>query len=147
MSDSTIPLLVRIENSDPSKALNFEIFFDNQSIFRSDHISEPVDFTYLINDETESDHVLEFVMTSKTQDFTVVDDQGNIVSDAMLSVKKIQIDEVDLFQLFTEKSVYRHSFNGTQPEFDDQFFGDMGCNGRIKFQFSTPFYIWLLENM
>ena len=37
--------------------------------------------------------------------------------------------------------------NGTQPEIADNFFGIAGCNGTISFRFSTPIYLWLLENM
>jgi hypothetical protein len=29
----------------------------------------------------------------------------------------------------------------------DKFYGSMGCNGTITFEFNTPFYLWLLENM
>ena len=147
MSDSTIPFKIRFENTDPTKPLNFEILLDNVRIFYSDHVSEPVDFTYDINDEVETDHVLEFVMTSKTVDHTKIDDQGNIVSDAMLGIKLIEFDEIDIFKTFTENSEYTHDFNGTQPTITEKFYGDMGCNGRVKFKFSTPFYLWLLENM
>ena len=147
MNNTTIPLRISFESTDVTKALDFEILLDNNRIYHSTHVSGPVDFEYNINDDTETEHVLEFVMTSKTSDFTKVDEQGNIVSDAMLSVTKISMDDVDIFQLFIERSVYTHSFNGTQSEFDDQFFGHMGCNGRIKFTFATPFYLWLLENM
>ena len=147
MSDTTIPFKISVENTDPSKLLNFEILLDNTRIFYSDHINEPVVFSCNINDEIETEHVLEFVMTSKTSDCTQIDDQGNIVSDAMLSVKTIEFDEIDIFKTFTENSVYTHDFNGTQPEIQEKFYGDMGCNGRVTFKFTTPFYLWLLENM
>jgi hypothetical protein len=49
--------------------------------------------------------------------------------------------------LFSEKCVYTHNFNDTQPEIQDTFHGIAGCNGTISLQFNTPVYLWLLENM
>jgi hypothetical protein len=147
MSDCNISLRIKIENTDPSKKLNFEILLDNTRIFYSDHIIDPVDFSYKLNDDAETNHILEFVMTSKTSDCTQIDSQGNIVSDAMLSVKFIEFDEIDIFNTFTEISVYKHNFNGTKPAVQEKFYGNIGCNGRVEFKFSTPFYLWLLENM
>jgi hypothetical protein len=54
---------------------------------------------------------------------------------------------LDVNQLFLDKCVYTHNFNGTRPEITDTFFGIAGCNGTISFSFSTPIYLWLLENM
>ena len=147
MSSSAIPFKIKIENTDPSKKLNFEILLDNSRIFYSDHVVEPLEFSCNLNDEIETEHVLEFVMTSKISDHTQIDDQGKIVSDAMLSVKSIELDEIDIFTTFAESSVYVHDFNGTKTEVQEKFYGNMGCNGRVIFKFSSPFYLWLLENM
>lgn len=147
MSDNKIPLRIKIENTNPLAPLDFEILLDNTRIFYSDHINEAVDFEYQINDEVETDHVLEFVMTSKTAELTKIDESGNIVSDAMLAIKLIEFDNIDIFQTFTETSVYKHNFNGTKTEVQEKFYGNMGCNGRVIFKFSSPFYLWLLENM
>lgn len=147
MSTSTVPFKIKIENTDPTKSLNFEILLDNVRIFYSAHVNLPAEFSYEINDEIETDHVLEFVMTSKTSDHTKVDDQGNIVSDAMISVKSIEFDEIDIFKTFIENSEYTHDFNGSQSQITEKFYGDMGCNGCVSFKFTTPFYLWLLENM
>ena len=49
--------------------------------------------------------------------------------------------------MLVEQAVYTHDFNGTQPEIEDTFFGEMGCNGTVSLRFTTPIYLWLLENM
>ena len=77
----------------------------------------------------------------------LIDDQGNIMSDALLGVTEISFDEIDCTQIVQDISVYRHNLNGNGPEIEDQFFGDLGCNGSVEFKFTTPIYLWLLESM
>jgi hypothetical protein len=86
-------------------------------------------------------------MKHKTSDHTELDDAGNIIRDAMLSISDIKFDEIALGQVLLNKAVYTHDFNGSQPPVDDKFFGDLGCNGTVSLKFTTPAYLWLLENM
>jgi hypothetical protein len=64
-----------------------------------------------------------------------------------VQISQVVIDDLDVNQLFLEKCVYQHNFNGSQPDIKDTFHGVAGCNGTISFEFSTPIYLWLLENM
>lgn len=121
------------------------VALDQQTIWTGDPGSEPVHISHAITDD-EADHTLTITLSGKTEQHTVVNDQGEIVEDLLISAKDFSLDGIDISQLVWEKSQYRHSFNGSQPEIVDQFFGDMGCNGQVEFRFSTPVYIWLLEN-
>ena len=51
--NTTIPLQISFENTDPSKALDFEILLDNQRIFYTSHVDTVVDFEHAIDDDTE----------------------------------------------------------------------------------------------
>jgi len=95
----------------------------------------------------DGDHKLEICLSGKTEQDTIVDDNGNIIQDLLVSVNGITLDTVDISQKFWESSKYHHDFNGSQPAIVDEFFGDMGCNGRVEFVFSTPSYLWILENI
>ena len=64
-----------------------------------------------------------------------------------LNTSLIQIDDILIDQLLTNKLEYIHDFNGSQSTVKDKFYGVMGCNGTAEFEFTTPFYLWLLENM
>lgn len=86
-------------------------------------------------------------MSGKTPKQTVIDHQGNIVSDVLLQITNIEVDGIDISTVFAEKSTYTHDFNGSGDTVVDRFYGSMGCNGSVKLDFSTPFYLWLLENM
>ena len=59
----------------------------------------------------------------------------------------MHLENVDLGYTFIENSVYHHDFNGTQDPVEDEFYGDMGCNGTLTFSFQSPVYMWLMMNM
>jgi hypothetical protein len=109
-------------------------------------VQEKISFSHDISDD-DGEHELRVVITGKTSDHTIVDEAGNIIKDATLQISNVVIDELDVNQLFLSKCVYTHDFNGTQAEIQDTFHGIAGCNGTISLKFSTPIYLWLLENM
>jgi hypothetical protein len=49
--------------------------------------------------------------------------------------------------MVTEVAAYHHDTNGSTAPVTDSFYGTMGCNGRVEMRFTTPIYLWLLENM
>jgi hypothetical protein len=146
MSAQTLQISCKINTSDPLSRLGFEIRLDNQVIFLTTHVLDTIDFKYDIPD-TDGNHCLEFVMKNKTIEDTKIDAQGNIINDACLNISDLAFDGIKLGQIFINKAVYTHNFNGTQPAIEEKFYGDMGCNGTVSIEFSTPVYLWLLENM
>ncbi len=135
-----------IETSDPACPLGVEIWLDDVVLLANNHVQETMSFSHDISDD-DGEHKLQIVLSGKTTDHTRVDEAGNIVKDATLQISNVVIDDLDVNQLFLEKCVYTHNFNDTQPEIADTFHGVAGCNGTISFEFSTPIYLWLLENM
>jgi len=135
-----------IETSDTECPLGVEIWLDNTLLLTHNHIQQKISFAHDINDD-DSEHELRIVISGKTTEHTQVDEAGNIVKDATLQISNVVIDELDVNQLFLEKCVYTHNFNNTQPEINDTFHSVAGCNGTISLKFSTPIYLWLLENM
>ena len=143
----SITLKCQISTVGTAEPVGLKITLDNQDVLTLDSVPEQVtEFSYDLAD-TDGDHTLVFEMFGKTPAHTVVDDQGNIVSDAMINISKISVDDIDITQVVHELSVYRHDFNGSQPMIEDKFYGDMGCNGTVTLNFTTPIYLWLLENM
>jgi len=137
-----------IESTDTSAPLGVQVKINNHVIFEHSHVQEPVKFSYdQISDDEDQEYDLTIEMFGKLPQHTVLDDQGNINSDAMLMVKNVQFDRVDINQAFLDMTEYHHDFNGTQPPTKQRFFGNMGCNGQVKLTFSTPVYLWLLEIM
>ena len=131
---------------DTAIPVGFEVLLDGNSMFKTEHVTGPCQVTFDITDN-EATHKLQFVMTGKTAEHTKVDDNGNITSDTLLKISNIQVDDIILDQFLNKLVEYAHDFNGTQELINDKFYGTMGCNGTLTFEFTTPFYLWLLENM
>lgn len=105
------------------------------------------DFSFEFTEIDNTSNVLSFELTGKTTDHTKVDVNGDIVSDEVIEIESLSFDGIKLDTIFFQKSVYQHDFNGSQSLVNDQFYGVMGCNGTVDLKFTSPCYIWLLENM
>jgi hypothetical protein len=143
---STVKFSCVVAPSDTAMPLGCEIWIDDACVFAQDHVTDPVVVAHEFSDD-DGEHILRITLKNKLPEHTQIDDQGNIVSDALLGVTEISFDEIDCTQIVHDHAVYRHNLNGTAPEIEDKFFGDMGCNGIVELKFTTPVYLWLLENM
>jgi hypothetical protein len=100
-------------------------------------------------------HRLEVSLLNKENSDTVkgpTDASGNftIANDMLLNVEHIEIDDIDIGHLRFSKSYYepvkKQLYNGAVVTRIDQCV-NMGWNGAYILEFSSPFYIWLLENL
>jgi hypothetical protein len=86
----------------------------------------------------------------------VVNDKGDILKDQLLNIKSIEIDEIDIGALVYE-GVYTPDYPepwatqqrdaGVVLEKTSKNVTQMGHNGVWTFSFTSPFYMWLLENL
>jgi len=135
-----------INTTDDTSQLGVEVWIDNVCAYQNDHVMEQYHFTHDMNDD-DGEHELKIVLKGKTNNHTKIDEQGNITKDALISVTNIQIDGINVTQLFHAQAQYNHDFNGTQAPIKDTFYEHLGCNGTVSLKFTTPIYLWLLENM
>ena len=142
----TVQISFDVETSDSECPLAIQVWLDDSLLLDTPHVKEKIAFAHNMSDD-DGEHQLRIVISGKTADHTQVDEAGNIVKDATLQISSVTIDGIDVNQLFSDKCVYTHDFNGTQPEIADIFHSIAGCNGTISFEFTTPIYLWLLENM
>lgn len=128
--------------------IRLEVYIDNTSIFQTTAQQKVQTIIYNI-DEDSADHELKLVMSGKNSTHTLLDNNGQITSDVFFTINRLEFEELDMKELFClgRRSRHRHSFNSTQPEFDDEFYGEIGCNGTVFMPFSTPIYLWLLDNI
>ena len=144
MNQTTISC--NIETSDPACSLGVEIWLDDLLILNQEHVTDTVEFCHDMLDDT-ADHALRFVLKNKPADYTQVDADGNIIKDARLKISDIEFDGIELDYMITQQAIYTHNFNGAGTEVQEKFYGEMGCNGAVSLEFSTPIYLWLLEHM
>lgn len=139
-------LKLQVVNSNPAIPLHLEIHLNNQ-VLSSQTISTPASIDYSAVDLAEGPHQLKFVMTGKTSAHTVLDADGNIVSDAVLEFSNIEFDDINVDALLQQLGKYTHDFNGSGRTVTESFYHAMGCNGSVSLGFTSPVYLWMLEHM
>lgn len=105
--------------------------------------------------EQEKEHTLTIKRTGKGID-QVVFENGKIIKDQQLFIHKIEIDDIDIGSLVYEgvytpkydKKYYEQQVQAgnTPPETIKQT-KCLGHNGVWELGFTSPFYMWMLENL
>ena len=124
--------------------LAMQIWIDSEKIF-DQLVVETIPVEFNIPDD-DAEHSLRFVMSNKMSDHTQIDDAGNIIADSRLTVSDIEFEDISLGPIVNDQAVYTHNRNGTAAETQEKFYGELGCNGTVELKFTTPVYLWLLEN-
>ena len=119
---------------------------DQHTIYQSCPGPEPEHISYVFADSVPGTHVLCFQMSGKKPEHTVLDRDGNIVQDQVIKIQEVCIEDIPLGHILVKNTVYHHDHNGTTQPVCEPFYGVMGCNGRAEMTFTTPIYLWFLEN-
>lgn len=135
-----------VKNTSDHTDLALEFWLDGDKFF-DNHVKVGNTCINYQFDEDEADHCLSIVLKNKAQHHTKIDESGSILSDAVLTITDITFDDIQLDQIVYENAVYTHSYNGTGEETKEKFFGTLGCNGKVEFNFYTPFFMFFLEKM
>jgi hypothetical protein len=141
-----IAIKCQLSNSNPAVKLGVKIKLDGQVVYETDHVKEVVEVEHKFNDN-DGNHEFAIEMFGKLSEHTKIDNNGNIIEDAVITVKNISIDDLDISQIVQELGKYHHDYNGTKSPTVEKFYNTMGCNGTVKLEFTTPIYIWLLESI
>ena len=121
--------------------------FNSTRIYQNSHVTTSELVEYDIDDDYQGENVIQWVMSGKTDEHTIINDSGNILKDALLVIDQISLDDIYTTTMVESTAIYNHTSNGHGPSIDDKFYGLMGCNGVLTFKFTTPFYVWMLSNM
>jgi hypothetical protein len=127
--------------------LDFSVILDGKIQWQGCPGTNMQEITLEFDDADDESHVLEFVLSGKTIKHTKITDQGKITSDVTVRIENISFDNIEIDQIVSELAEYHHDFNGTQSAVIERFYGEIGCNGTVRLEFTTPIYLWLLENM
>jgi hypothetical protein len=146
MTTEHILFTCRVNPTNSSIALGLRVVLDQVTIYENAHVTDTVQLQHKISD-ADGEHELTFELFGKQPEHTKITETGEIVSDALLEFSNVSLDDIDFDQIFQSLAVYHHDFNGSQAPADHKFFGSMGCNGTVTLKFTTPIYLWLLENM
>ena len=129
----------------PGSDLHLIVRLDDQVVWQTKEAQASTINLDLADDD--GSHVLEIAMSGKQPHHTKIDSTGQITQDVVVTIHDVTFDDINLGHVLTEKAVYNHNFNNTTDRLEDKFYGTMGCNGTVRLEFTTPIYLWLLENM
>lgn len=135
-----------ITSTNTAAELGAEVWLDQTCVLNCEHVDSPQSFVCTVDDQ-DAEHKLRIVMKHKRSEHTTLNQQGDIVEDACLTVSDLRVDDIDLPLTVFCDHIYAHDFNGTQPLSNHRFYGVMGCNGEVVFEFTTPIELWLLEKL
>lgn len=118
------------------------------------NVTEYFEFDAEVN---EGNCLLTIELINKSMRDTVLDSNGNIVQDLLLNIDSIEIGEIDLGTILWTHSEYKPDYPETYkikmqkqgiilPETVKNCV-NLGWNGKWTLLFTSPFYIWLLENI
>jgi uncharacterized 2Fe-2S/4Fe-4S cluster protein (DUF4445 family) len=141
-------ILLDLEATGVASDITVEILLNEISLYKSSLIETPITITHNFNDiDYRVDQKIQIKFDGKTHHHTIVDSDGNITTDVALLVKKFEIEHINVTDVFCSgKKCYQHDFNGTSLSICDEFYGYIGCNGVVTFDFYCPIYLWIGEH-
>ena len=113
-----------------------------------------VTFDYDLEEGKSYDLVIS--RSGKNRKQTIINDKGDILKDQLLHIKSIEIDDINIGSLVYEGVYtpdYPEPWATQQADIGHQLpktiknVTQMGHNGSWKLTFTSPFYMWLLENL
>jgi hypothetical protein len=95
--------------------------------------------------EDDTTYKLHFTLHDKSKYDTVLEDD-KIVKDTLAKIKSVELDNIDISSIL---SVNQDNFYYIHDGSDEKhpFYDTMGVNGTSTIEFTTPFYVWLLETL
>ena len=136
-----------------------EILINDKSHFTSDITGteekpDVIEFEHEFTEGEKSELIIK--RSGKIKGQTVINKNGDVLKDQLLHIKSIEIDEIDLGALVYE-GVYTPEYpepwaaqqreSGAKLQESFKNVTAMGHNGTWQFKFTSPFYMWLLENL
>lgn len=144
---TTEKLTFDIVPSNSAMPIGCAVWVNTKCVFDQDTVTESAAVSIDFDDDIEATHQIKIQIKNKNHSHTVVDAEGQIVSDSVLQIKNFTVAQINIDSVIMTHAIYQHNFNGTAPDIADKFFMTCGCNGTVSFEFSTPAYLWLLEHM
>lgn len=100
---------------------------------------------FTIEDIEDGYYEVRIKMSGKTDADTVLDGD-KIIESTVLEFDDFRFDNFCFDDILSKVATYTHDNNGYGEMHDEKFDFVMGCNGEVTFKFTTPLYLWLLEN-
>jgi hypothetical protein len=138
-----------------AKHPEFMIKINDTEYFHSTLTTDPMIVEYFeFNAEVkEGEHSLSIILLNKESADTMKDNDGNIVGDLLLNIDSIEIDDIPMGKLLWTASRYFPNYPESYLDSEQKSIKEvkncvnLGWNGIWQLPFTSPFYVWLLENL
>lgn len=131
-----------------NKKPKYTVVLDDEIITSGEILDSKQEVIKFSKDIEEGQHFLKIRLENKTDSDTVIEN-GHILKDMLLNVDDIEIDDIPLGNLLWSAEYHLdepHLYNGEKITSLSKCV-NLGWNGTYELKFSSPFYIWLLENL
>jgi hypothetical protein len=157
MSTEKIHFKIGLSGTYWDKKPHYTISIDNKEYVNA-HITKESDATeYVEFDcevEEEAEHVLRIRLDNKAAEDTVTDNPDladcKILKDMLLNLVSIEVDDIELGTIAQMAGVFKFDEPQNYPSpgaTEIPLCVNFGFNGTYELQFSSPFYLWLLEKI
>lgn len=150
MSSENLHFEIGLSGTHWGKLPQFTILVDNQ-VVKTGTADQHEIHTFDV-ELADGPHVLKIRLENKEDGDTVQDEEKQtIVKDLLLNIESLGIDNIEISNLRWSKSKYvlDKPAEIAPGEFKSEYSScaNLGHNGTWIFEFDSPFYIWLLENL
>jgi hypothetical protein len=137
---------ISLEASTNCPGLRLDLRFDGVFL-KNMVLTEEVQRLHHEFDDFAAAHRLEIELSNKLPPLAGKHQADPPIEDAVAVIKNVSISGIELGQIFYGQSMYFHDYNGSSNPTVGQFYENMGCNGTVRFDFASPVYAWLIENL
>ena len=148
MQEEKLSFVVALSGTFWERRPQFSVWLDDHMVVSSEIVSvaqQEIKFERTIDEGT---HTLKIRLENKVSQDTVIEN-NEVVKDMLLNINDIIIDDISLGNLlWSAEYILDHpqQYNGqTITKMDNCV--NLGWNGTYVLKFTSPFYIWLLEQL
>jgi hypothetical protein len=148
MNEEKLSFVVALSGTFWDRRPQFSIWLDDHQVVASEIVSAAQQEIKFERTVDEGVHTLKIRLENKTKQDTVLEN-GEVVKDMLLNINDITIDDISLGNLlWSAEYILDHpqEYKGqTVTKLDNCV--NLGWNGTYVLKFTSPFYIWLLEQL
>ena len=141
----TLTIKIGLTGTFWDKRPEYSVVFNGKLIERSQVGTEQKLIEFPVEVEENSTCKLEIRLENKEDSDTIENnDKTIIIKDLLLNIESIEIDDISLEQLIWDASNFIPD-DPARPVIPKCV--NLGWNGAYTLEFTSPFYLWLLENI
>lgn len=136
------------EEDDVEHVPEVKVFLDDKELYHGKP-KEPFDVKWAGDLEEDLECKIKVQLLNKDNTDTVVEEDGSVhpEKNVMIAITNIEMSGIDTEMLVFSNSIFHPEEPNEHVSESIENITHIGWNGTWEFGFTTPIYIWLLENL